>query len=265
MQKVVPLTTRALGAEPGTPDLARLTGWVAEHRGTAADLHAYRLDESLAPQISSGIIYPCAGGLFCRDRVRESLTGLNMTRDRAIGDIHVDTGTLADDATLISSLKKECWCALPTPLSLGITDEYYRDKEEWCDAITTAYRSLMRAMRDAGIGGHVLIGETSDELEISLLAGKKVFFFVPDPQPKDLETLMEHQRQVAINTRMLESAIILANEYAVNQWIVMDPDERGIRMALSHFDPDQVIAGGYCTNECNSYWERLTNHSVYRK
>ena len=33
MTKIVPLPTRAFGAEPGTPDVAALAGWVAEHRG----------------------------------------------------------------------------------------------------------------------------------------------------------------------------------------------------------------------------------------
>jgi hypothetical protein len=265
MPKVVPLATRALGAEPGVPDLAALTSWVAEHRGTAADLHAYRLDASLTPQLSAGITFPCAGGLFCRDRIRESLTGLNTARDRVTGDIHVDTGALAGDAGLLATLRKECWCALPAPRSLEITDEYYRDEGEWCDAITPAYRTLMRAMRDAGIGGHVLICKTADEQEISLLAGKKVLFFAPAPRQRDLEILMEHQRQVAVSTTMLETAIDLANRYEINRWIVMDPDEGGIRLALSHVDPDQVIAGGYCTDECDSYWKRLTEHSVYMK
>lgn len=49
MPKIVPLATRALGGEPGIPDLATLAAWVADHRGTAADLTAYRLDVSLAP------------------------------------------------------------------------------------------------------------------------------------------------------------------------------------------------------------------------
>ncbi len=43
------------------PDVAALAGWVAGHRGIAADLHAYRLDRSLEPQIAAGIIRALRG------------------------------------------------------------------------------------------------------------------------------------------------------------------------------------------------------------
>ena len=265
MPKIVPLATRALGGEPGIPDFATLAAWVADHRGTVADLTAYRLDVSLAPELSAGIIFPCAGGLFCRDRIRESLAGLNPDRDMVVGDIHVDAGALIEDATLLAAQKREVWCALPAPHTLVIRDRYYGDENEWCDAIIAAYRTLMRAMRDAGIGGHVLIGDTVDEREISTLAGKKVFFFAPAPAQTDLVLLMEYQRQVAVSTTMLERAIELANEYEVHHWIIMDPDKEGIQLILSHFDPDQVIAGGYCTDEDDTYWKKLVDRAVYVK
>jgi len=265
MPKIVPLATRALGAEPGEPDLAALSGWVADHRGTAADLHAYRLDVSLAPELAAGIMFPCAGGLFCCERIRESLIGLNTGRDTAVEEIHVDASALIEDATLLAAQKREVWCALPAPHSLGITDTYYGDDDEWCDAITAAYRTIMRAMRDAGIGGHVLICDTVDEQEVSLLAGKKVLFYAPASDHNDLVPLMEYQREIAVSTMMLGKAIDLANEYEVHRWIIMDPDREGIRLALSHFDPDQVMAGGYCSDNCDTYWKKLVNHAVYVK
>jgi len=265
MPKVVPLATRALGTEPGMPDLAALAGWVADHRGTAADLHAFQLDHSLAPQLSAGITFPCAGGLFCRDRIRESLIGLDVKRDAAVGELHVETGALAGDASRLAAEKREVWCALPAPSNLGITDRYYHDDEEWRAAMTGAYRTMMRAMRDSGVGGHVLICTTVDEQEIAHLAGKKVFFFAPNPGYTDFETLMEYQRIVAVNPKMLETAIDRADQYEMNHWILVDPDKEGIRLALSHFDPDQVAGGGYCTDECDTYWEELTQRAVYEK
>ena len=39
------------------------------------------------------------------------------------------------------------------------------------------YRALMRAMRDTGIPGHVLIGDTMKDEELAALANQKVFFF----------------------------------------------------------------------------------------
>ena len=265
MPKIVPLATRALGAETGIPDRAALADWIAENRGKAADLHAYRLEISLTPELSAGITFPCAGGLFCRGRVRESLAGLNAAGDTVLSDLHADTALLVNDARLLAAQKKDVWCALPAPHSLGITDRYYRDEDEWHENLTSAYRTLMRAMRDEGIGGHVLLCETVEEQEISRLAGKKVFFFAPDPNPTDLIPLMEYQRHMAVNVKMLDTAVDLANEYEVSQWIIVNPDKEGIQKILSHADPDHVIAGGYCTAECDTYWSDLVNRAVYRK
>jgi len=264
MPKIVPLPTRALGAEPGIPDRAALAGWIAERRGKAADLHTYRFDISLVPELAAGITYPCAGGLFLRERICGSLTGLNPARDTVTGDLHADTGFLTQDARLLVAERKEVWCALPAPLTLGVTDRYYGDNDEWCEAITSAYRTLMRAMRDEGIGGHVLICNRVDEQEISRLVGKKVFFFVPEPGQPDLALLMEYQRQAAIRPALLDTAMNLANQYEVHRWIVVDPDEEGIRRVLLQADPDQVMAGGYCTAGCETYWHDLVQGAVFR-
>jgi hypothetical protein len=265
MAKILPLATRAFGAEPGVPDIASLASWVADHRGTAADLHAFRLDASLAPQLDSGVTFPCAGGLFCRDRILGSLAGLNTNRDSVTGELDVDPSALIGDSLMLAAQKKEVWCALPAPHMLGITNRYYGDDDEWNDAITGAYRTLMRAMRDAGIGGHVIICDRVEETEISILAGKKMFFFAPAPDQKDLVTLMEYQQQVAAGNHMLETLFDLANEYDIHRFIIMDPDKPGIRLALSHLDPDQVTAGGYCTDACSTYWEKLVESAVYMK
>lgn len=265
MAKIVPLPTRAFGAEPGVPDIAALARWIADHRGTAADLLAYRLDTSLAPQLAAGITSPCAGGLFCRDRVLGQLTGLNKKQDTATGEIDMEGTALAEDAAMLAAQKKKIWCALPAPHALGITDAYYEDEEEWEDALARAYQRIMRDMRDAGIGGHVLVCKQADEQEIAALARQNVFFFVPGATKTDLGTLMEYQRVVAVNPTHLDDTFDLANEYDLHQLIVMDPDEDAIRCALSHLDPDQVVAGGYCTDECATYWEKLVKSALYRK
>ncbi|MEN6395135.1 MAG: hypothetical protein ABFC78_01470 [Methanoregula sp.] len=263
MAKIVPLQTRAFGAEPGVPDVAALAAWIAEHRGIAADLQVYQLDQSLAPQVAAGIDRPCAGGLFYQDRIRASLCGLC---DTAVTDeIDVETTRLQEDAGQIVTQKKGAWCAIPAPHEIGITDKYYHDEDEWNDALAGAYRTVMRAMRDAGIGGHVLICEKINEAEIALLARENVFFFPTVPDKESLCNLMEHQRRVATGKKMLDTVFDLANEYDLHQLIVMDPDVDAIRLALSHLDPDQVIAGGYCTDTCDTYWEKLVENAVYRK
>ena len=75
MAKRLKLPTRALGAEPGMPDVAALAAWMKRHRGITADIITYLLDQSLGPQVSAGIMAPCAGGRFYKNRILECLSG----------------------------------------------------------------------------------------------------------------------------------------------------------------------------------------------
>ncbi|MDP3565369.1 MAG: hypothetical protein Q8R70_12865 [Methanoregula sp.] len=257
------LTTRAFGAEPGKPDIARLSAWIAEHRGTTADLTTFQLSRSFAPQLAAGIGHPCAGGKFCADRIRSSLYGL--AGRRVAEDITVHTEALIEDAAGIVVQKRNSWCALPAPHALGLTDGYYCDDEEWSDALTDAYCTIMRAMRDIGIAGHVIISDSGHEMEINALAGQKVFFFQPDADRTSLEYLMERQRQIAVHPKQLETVFALTEEYDLRKIIIVDADEEAITLALSHLDPDQVSVGGYCLDENGDYWKNLVDTAVYTR
>ena len=263
MAKLHKLTTRAFGAEPGIPDVVKLTEWIAEHRGTMADLTTYQLYQSLAPQLASGIGHPCAGGKFCADRIRASFLGVVGTR--ATDEIAVQTDALVEDAAGIVVQKRNSWCALPAPHVLGLIDDYYHDDEEWSDALTGAYGSLMRAMRDIGIAGHVLIGDKVEEMEIVALSWQKVFFFQPDADKKSLECLMERQRQIAVRPKQLETVFTLTDEYDLRKIFIVDADAAAITLALTHLDPDQVNVGGYCTDESGEYWKNLVDAAVYNR
>ena len=265
MAKLVPLPTRAFGAEPGIPNVTALAGWIAKHRGTAADLTGCMFDLSLTPQLEAGITTPCAGGLFCRDRVVGSLRGLNEKRDTITGEIDNEGTVLAADAAMLAAQKKNVWCALPAPSELGITDDYYHDEDEREDAVAAAYRKIMRNMRDAGIGGHILIAEKAVPCDIAALARKNVFFFVPSASEEDLETLLESQKEVAVGSSLAGVLSSFTDEYEVNRITLVDPDEEAIQSALSSFDPDQIVVGGYCTIACDTYWKHLAKSAVYRK
>ena len=263
MAKLHKLTTRAFGAEPGIPDVAQLTEWIAEHRGTMADLTTYQLYQSLAPLLAAGIGHPCAGGKFCADRIRASLLG--VVERCATDEIALHTDALIEDSAGIVVQKRNSWCSLPAPHVLGLIDNYYHDDEEWSDAITEAYGSLMRAMRDIGIAGHVLICDTVEEMEIVALAGQKVFFFQLDADRKSLECLMEHQRQIAVHPKKLEMVFGLTDEYDLRKIFIVDADAAAITLALSHLDPDQVSVGGYCQDESGEYWKNLVDAAVYTR
>jgi len=263
MGKRVNLSTRAFGAEPGVPDVPALAIWVAEHRGMTADILTYHVNQLLAPQLLAGITMPCTGGRFYADRILPCLLG--VVDKKAVDEIWVQTGAVIEDACAMVAQKKGAWCAMPAPHTLGIVDTYFNDADEWNDALTGAYRTLMRAMRDAGIAGHVLVCETADDAEITRLARQNVFFFFPHQDRESLECLMEHQQRIAVSKDQLNTVFDLANEYDLHQLIVMDPDEGTIALALSHFDPDQVMGGGYCNKNCTEYWDALVGAAFYTK
>jgi hypothetical protein len=261
MAKRLKLATRAFGAEPGMPDIAALAAWIAENRGTAADIITYLLDQSLAPQVPAGIMAPCAGGRFYKTRIMQCLLGVDGRK--ATGEIGLDPQAISEDTAGIVVQKKGAWCALPAPHVLGITDSYYDDESEWNDAITGSYRTLMRSMRDVGISGHVLICDTISEPEIASLVRQNVFFFQPKSDRESLTCLLEHQRQIAVGRDQLDTVLDLSSEYDLRKIIIIDPDQESIARALSCLDPDEISAGGYCTETCEDYWKNLVDVAVY--
>ena len=263
MAKRLQLATRAFGAEPGVPDVAALAAWIAEHRGITADIVTYLLDQSLAPQLPAGITSPCAGGRFYSTRILECLIGVDG--QKATGEIHLNPHAITEDAAGIVVQKKSAWCALPAPHLLGITDTYYHDEEEWNAAITGMYQSMMRSMRDTGIRGHVLICDTLQEMEIESLVRQNVFFFPLKPDRDGLACLMEHQRQIAIGVDHIDTVLNLSSEYDLRKIIIVDPNPEAIEHALSCLDPDQVSAGGYCTESGTYYWKKLVDAAVYTR
>ena len=261
MAKRLKLPTRALGAEPGIPDVAGLAAWIADHRGITADIVTYLLDRSLGPQIPAGIMASCAGGRFYKNRILQCLSGVEG--GKATGEISLDSHPISEDAAGIIVQKKDAWCALPAPHVLGITDTYYDDEYEWNAAITGVYRTLMRSMRDIGIRGHVLICDTIAEHEITSLVRQNVFLFQQKADRQSLACLLEHQHQIAVHGDQLGYLLDLSGEYDLRKVIILDPDPGSIARALSCLDPDQVSAGGYCTAMCEHYWKNLVDAAVY--
>jgi hypothetical protein len=259
MAKRLKLATRALGAEPGIPDVPVLTTWISDHRGIRADITTYLLDISLSPQLSAGIMSPCAGGKFYRERILACLSGVDA--GKATDEISLNPLDITQDDAEIASQKKGIWCALPAPHILGITDAFYDDEEEWADALAGVYHSLMRSMRDTGISGHVLICNTLEEAEVTSLVRQNVFFYITEPVSGDLEFLLEHQPQIAVGRDQLDTLLDLTGEYDLQKVILVEPDDLSISRALSFLDPDKIIAGGYCTASCQSYWNKIVSHA----
>ena len=197
------------------------------------------------------------------DRVLGCLIGITGTR--ATDELGVRANALVEDGYAIAAEKRGLWCALPAPHLLGIHDVYYHDEAEWSGAINKVYKTLLQEMRDAGVAGHILIAGSGREEEVAALARQNVIFFVPHPDRPGLETLLEHQHVIAVENDHLGPVFGLVEEYDIRKIIIIDADREGIATALSHLDPDQVVAGGYCTVNDNDYWKRVIESSEYEK
>ncbi len=92
---------------------------------------------------------------------------------------------------------------------------------------------------------------------------QKAFFFEQHPDRESLETLMEHQRRIAAGKDQLAMVFEIADEYELQQIIIVDADTESIEFALAHLDPDQIMVGGYCTDACQTYWKCLVESSRY--
>ena len=76
---------------------------------------------------------------------------------------------------------------------------------------------------------------------------------------------MEHQRQIAVRPKQLETVFDLTDEYDLRKIFIVDADATAITLALLHLDPDQVSVGGYCLDESGEYWKNLVDAAVYTR
>jgi hypothetical protein len=259
MGKRVSFPTRSFGSDSPAPDPGTLAAWVREQRGRTVDLVTYQLEEGLLPQLDAGVTSPCAGGMLYRDRWLNALTGIEG--NEITGEIVCDNTALIHDADDLDTIQKNLWLAVPAPHELGLADRYFHDQEEAVHSLFSAYQDMMRATRDAGIAGHVLLCEKPAREELEALAGRKVFFFSRDQTKKSLALLLEHQSMVAVRSSGLELIGDLMGEYEVHQIILLDADEEAIRQALEFKDPESLLCGGYCHDSCSQYWKSIVENA----
>ncbi|HDR72552.1 MAG TPA: hypothetical protein ENN85_01330 [Methanoculleus sp.] len=247
------IPVRALGAEVGLPGADELAAWIGRQHGRPGDLLSYQIDRSLEAQ--HGIDYPCAGGLFYRSRWERAIAGVEQ--GRLVADPEPVAGPLAEDAHRIASMRKKAWVAAPAPSMLAIENSFFAGEDEYYAALADVYRRLTREMRDAGVGGHVLIAEAFDPVEIEALTGRKMLLFATKQTPRSLAALLEEQDRIAVFGRELSSLLDLLGEYDVRQLVIVDPAPEHFEAVLEHFDPGSLAAGGYCTESCDRYWNDL--------
>lgn len=262
MSKKIKFQTKSLGSEPGPhQDKEDLVSWIQSRAGLGGDLTRYRFQKPLLYQREAEVDCPCAGGMFYRERLLECLAGID--NGTITGELGLDPGLLKTDIGEVIKKPGPLWTAMPTPDQLGIIDGYYGDPEEASRNLFFWFRRLMREMRDSGADGHILICDHVVEEELEALCGKRVFFFLSDPDFPGLEMLLEHQRTIAVSSATIDLVVSLKEEYPVDNLILLDPTSGGLEKILTHWENDQVSIGGYCRENCPEYWKNIVHAADY--
>ncbi|NYT05912.1 MAG: hypothetical protein GKC04_06020 [Methanomicrobiales archaeon] len=253
MKKQVEVAIRGLGADFREPRAPELAEWVRSQRGKTCDILSYYIEQTLKPQTE--VDTPAAGGTWYGERWKESIGGIE--NGLLTAEPHGDAAAVTADAGRMQAVRKGAWASAPPPSALYIGDAYYDDADECSAALAGCYRQLMRAMRDEGVRGHVFIADAFDDVELEVLAGGKTLFCSFSRDPGVHMAILEHQTTLAVPSRDAAMAISLGNEYEIRRIILVDADSHGLALCADNFDPDEIIAGGYCRSACDAYWKSV--------
>lgn len=258
MTRTYTLPVISYGSEVPEPAIEDLAAWVSGRYGREGDLVSYMLDRSMSVQ--SGISDPSAGGLFYSDRILSSITGISGKE--IVNEPAFDPELLRMDGRMVRSFGREVRMSIPAPSVLDLTDSYFEDNDEFTEEIARLYLSIMRLQRDAGVPGHVLIADRPGETETEMLSSQRIRFYIPDPDREAMETVLEHQRDVALPASKLSLFIEMLENFEIRSLSVVDAEKEDLQKALEYFDTDQLSVGGYCTGECGDYWRDLRDMAI---
>jgi hypothetical protein len=101
----------------------------------------------------------------------------------------------------------------------------------------------------------------ADEIELEILAGRKIVFFPRNPETFDLELLLEYQGDLILPAGELDRVPDLMEQFRVRRLILIAPDAGDLAAAAAFVDPDMLEAGGYCEEACPDYWKRLVDRA----
>lgn len=252
------LPLRSLGSEYlADPGSGVLVKWIAGQNGSRCDLISYKIEKSLLAQKKVDI--PCTGGVYYSKRLYESIGGLKA--DALCSEPYPVLEDMSLDAQRVRKIRKGCYLALPAPSSLGISDYYFNDHQDFISALCEVYGKLMREQRDRGVKGHILISDRFSGIELEELSDPKIFFFSPSGGSKVISSILEFQQQIAVFPEKIDILFEVMPEYEVNSITVIDPVENDYEKLLSEFDPGSISTGGYCRGCETDYWDRLKERS----
>jgi len=263
MSKKIKFQVKSLGSEPDPHlDKEELVSWIQSRTGRGGDLVRFWFQKPLIYQREAEVDLPCAGGIFYRERLLECFAGIG--NGAIIGELGLNPGLVKTDIEEVVKKTEPLWVAMPSPGQLGITDDYYGDPEEASRNTYFWFRRLMREIRDSGADGHVLICNHVVEEELEALSGKKILFYLLNPDQEGLEMLLEYQRTIAVPGPAIDLVVSLKEEYPVDNLVIVDPTNAGLEKALNHWENNQVKVGGYCLNNCPEYWENIVESAFFQ-
>jgi hypothetical protein len=169
---------------------------------------------------------------------------------------------LVEDATRAGAVASSCRFAVPAPHMVIKGDEYYGDLDEASGSLYEQYRRIFREMRDAGIAGHICIGEKAVPEELEALAGRRALFFVEEAGTRTLEEILEYQQTLVVRGSDIPEIGRLRDEFEIYRILVLDPRRDDLQKALEIFEPDQVQVAGYSVNGDRDYWKSLVGSAT---
>jgi len=258
MKRRIDLILRSLGSEYiPDPDTGDLVKWIAGQKGSRCDLVSYKLEKSLLAQV--GVDVPCTGGVYYSGRLLESIGGLKSGGLAA--EPYPVAAEMSLDAERVRKIRKGCYMALPAPSSLGISDYYFNNHQDFISALCEVYGKLMREQRDRGVKGHILVSDRFSGTELEELSGQKLFFFSPSGGSKVMTSILEFQNKIAVFPDRLDVLFEIMPEYEIKSVTVIDPEAKDYEKLLAGFDPDSISTGGYCRECEKDYWDDLKERS----
>ena len=236
------------------PDPLLLAEWIKEQKRVFCDLVSYKIESQIKNQ-KTIVDLPCTGGIFYRDRILDSVSGIKS--GFLISEPFAVPEYMRQDAERIRKFSKNSMFSLPPPSDLLIDDGFYKNRSDFIGSLCSVYKKLMREQRDFGIKEHILTAERFDATELDELCSERVIFFSPGGGSKVLESLLEYQNIIAVFPEKLPVIFELLNEYEVKKIAVINGTADNFEACLDFFDPDEIFAGGFCDLCEDDYWKIL--------
>ncbi len=248
-ERVFPLVS--LGST-GTEALnaADVAAWIGKKKGNTADILTYTLDRTLNIQ-KPYAAEAAAGGEFYKPRIFEFLG----TKERVTQEFADAADTLLEDLRAVKV--KNCAFSLPAFSALGLTDEYFKDADEFEAAGAQSYKALCRELRDSGAGRAVLHTESPGDGELESLRGKRYLWVVPE---SELERVLETARDVVVHADSVSCLEELLDCYQIRHVYIRDADAESVNHALKFFDHEYLFTAGYGDGE--EYWKSLAELKI---